>query len=497
MHFSLAGHVHACCQNGAYSFGDIAEDSLVEIWDGLRRHVMADELSSGRYPLGCELCEVEHALGNRSSTPAPEFDAFDAAEAARWPRKLEFTLSNRCNLACIQCNGDNSSTIRARREHRPPMPMPYTDRFFEQLPPFLDHLEVASFLGGEPFLAPEAKRVWDLLLRCDPRPIVRVTTNATVWNDAIERYVHGLAMHLAVSIDGATAATYEAIRVGASYDRVIEIRDRMLAACRGYGGVFHLNYCLMRANWHELGLFLLQADELDVDANVIPVFGPDEHSLFTLSKDELRTIATDMGEQDRALGPRLGRNRPRWDDAFRMVRDQVTRTASDASREIMLSGIRSARDTAAERLEAAQKEAGQQLEAERRRAAAGLDAARRELSAPLVGAAEAELRAWAGQDCLEVAIVDDVVHAVTAPAWAAPLHADEWIGIAIDAIGPAVSALVGPVEYGEQRDLSDGGGLVVINDSVLTSSHGRHRFRTLYAPFLGRMTINTADPLIL
>lgn len=495
MHFSLAGHVHACCQNGAYSFGDISETPLAEIWDGLKRHVMADELFSGRYPLGCELCEVEHSLGNRSSTPAQEFDAY-SDEPSVWPRKLEFTLSNRCNLACIQCNGDNSSTIRATREQRPPTPMPYTEAFFEQLPPFLEHLEVASFLGGEPFLTPEAKRVWDLLLECPRPPVVRVTTNATVWSAAVERYVTALKMHLAVSIDGATKETYEAIRVGAKFDRVIEIRDRMLAACRNYGGVFHLNYCLLRENWHEVGPFLRQADELDVDANIIPVFEPEDHSVFALTHAQLAPIVEAMQEQDLALREQLRRNRSRWDDVLRMVQDQLSRLETELSRETMLSGIRSVRAKEAERLDADRKRAGQQLEAERARATEGLDAARRSLSAPLFSAAGEALRTWAGQECIEVSIVDDIVRGVSAPDWAAPLHADEWVGQGIDLIGPAVSARVGPVDYGDLQDLSDGGGLVVVNDSVLTSSHGRHRFRTLHAPFLGRMMINTADPLI-
>lgn len=492
MHFSLAGHVHACCQNGAYSFGDIAETPLIDIWRGLLRRTMATDLADGRYPVGCELCEVEHALGNRDSTPAQEFDAY-SDEVAVWPRKLEFTLSNRCNLACVQCNGDNSSTIRAKREARPPMPMPYQDGFFEQLPPFLEHLEVASFLGGEPFLAPEAKRVWDLLLECDPKPVVRVTTNATVWSEAIERYVYGLEMHLAVSIDGATKDTYEAIRVGADFERVIEIRDRMLEASRSYGGVFHLNYCLLRANWHEVGRFLLEADGLDVDANIIPVFGPSEHSVFTLPPDRLAPIVESLRAEDGGLRERLGRNRSTWDDVVRMLGDQLDRIESDASRETLLTGIRS---RAVLQLDAAHRQAAARHEVAQNHAAEALAVARRRLSEPLAAAAEADLLAWAGQHGIEVSVESDVVTAVRAPVWAVPLQAEEWVGAGIELIASAVSARVGPVDYSDLTDISEGEGLVLVNDSVLTSSNGLHHFRTIYAPFLGRMTISTTDPLI-
>ncbi|MBL8774572.1 MAG: SPASM domain-containing protein, partial [Acidimicrobiales bacterium] len=128
MHFSVAGNVHACCANGTYSYGDATMKPLVDIWEGARRRAMADDLSNGHYPVGCEGCAIEHGLGNRRSTPASAYDDYLEGSPA-WPRQLEFTLSNRCNLACIQCNGDNSSTIRAQREGRPPMPMPYGDGF--------------------------------------------------------------------------------------------------------------------------------------------------------------------------------------------------------------------------------------------------------------------------------------------------------------------------------------------------------------------------------
>ena len=114
MHFSPVGKVLACCQNGDYSFGEVATSSLQDIWQGMRRQRMVESFAAGRYPAGCELCEVEHVLGNRSSTPAAAFDRFED-ESPAWPRQLEFTLSNRCNRACIQCTGGRSSTVRVWR----------------------------------------------------------------------------------------------------------------------------------------------------------------------------------------------------------------------------------------------------------------------------------------------------------------------------------------------------------------------------------------------
>lgn len=472
MHFSPVGKVLACCQNGDYSFGEVATSSLQDIWQGMRRQRMVESFAAGRYPAGCELCEVEHVLGNRSSTPAAAFDRFED-ESPAWPRQLEFTLSNRCNLACIQCNGDQSSTIRSKRESRLPIPLTYTDSFFEQLPPFLQHAEIVNFLGGEPFLAPEARRVWDLLLDTSRKSVVNITTNATVWNDAVHDYVYGLKMDFVVSIDGATKETFEAVREGAHYDRVIGIRDRLLAATRSYGGNFQLNYCLLRANWHELGPFVLQADELDVDVNIIPVFDPKAHSLFTLPADELAPIVERLGKVDSRLRARLGRNRGRWDDVVRVLRDQLIRVGSDGARDARMVHIRTERASDGRHLEAENR-----LRSER-----------------LVGDAERDLRAWAGRDGIEVTIDAGVVQAVRAPAWATPLHTDEWVGLDIESIGAVGAARMGKVELSPPQDLSGGDGLVVLSESVVRSGDGTYRFRTVYSPFLGRMLVNTPDPL--
>lgn len=472
MHFGLQGHVHACCQNGAYSFGAVSERSLAEIWAGTRRRAMASALASGEYPHGCERCEVEHGLGLRAATPAVAFDEFaDAVRldpAPAWPRQLEFTLSNRCNLACVQCNGENSSTIRAQREGLPPLPAAYGQGFFDQLPPFLEHAEVVSFLGGEPFLAPEARRVLDLLLAGDNRPVVRVTTNATVWSDAIERSVRELRMHVAMSIDGATAETYEAIRVGARYDRVVAIRDQILAIAASTGSYVHLNYCLLRANWHEVGAFCAQADALDIDANVIAVHEPLEHSLFSLELDDLEPVVAALEEEDRWRRQTLTRNRDRWVAVLAMVRQQRDLLAANDPAETRVGRIRRTHAVA-----------------DRRSRASGL-----------WDAAEAELRAWGRGTCIEVATEGLVVARVDAPEWALPLAPDRWVGTSVDALSRTVADGLGQIEPGGVRDRSGGDGLVLESDNVLVADGRRHRFRTLFAPELGRMLIAIADPLL-
>jgi MoaA/NifB/PqqE/SkfB family radical SAM enzyme len=494
MHFTITGEVHACCQNGHDEFGDVRTDTLAEIWEGVQRRSMAAALAAGDYPVGCEGCAIEHGLGNRASTPAPPFDRFPEG-APIWPRQLEFTLSNRCNLACIQCNGDNSSTIRLRREGRPPLPMPYGDRFFEELVPFLDHVEVCAFLGGEPFLTPQARRVWDLLIEQGRSPRVEVTTNATIWSSKVEGYLRALKMNLALSIDGATAATYESIREGARYDRVVEVRDAMLATAGEYGGEVHLNFCLLRANWHEVGHFLRQADALGVPANIIPVWAPDEHSLFTLDREALSPIVATLVEESAVVRRELDRNRPAWDTVLRVLTDQLDRLGSDRSRDATRAQLAADRRRADE-------EAKQRAEEARQRAAE--EEARREMERhrhrveQAVGSIEAELAEWGSGECIEVRTMGDRIEGVDVPTWAEPLDPSGWIGLDLDAISGALAQGLEPAVSSEtETEFVDGleGFVVIRASSTLPTPAGVVGFRAIHIPSVERMLIAATGPV--
>ena len=163
-----------------------------------RNHLLA-RLAQDDYSHGCQGCKWEiDNEGREGSYPQTYEDranhlTADPASGA-WPRSMEFNLSNSCNLQCIQCNGDLSSSIRLHREKRPPFASPYGDAFFEELASFLPHLTSIKFLGGEPFLASETLRVMEMLVEGGHRPKIHVTTNGTQWDEQIEHYVSALEM---------------------------------------------------------------------------------------------------------------------------------------------------------------------------------------------------------------------------------------------------------------------------------------------------------------
>lgn len=131
------------------------------------------------------------------------------------PRELQLEVTGACNLRCRMCLvryrpalGRRSASVDFER--------------FRRLVDALPELERVTLQGlGEPLLAPDLPR---MIAYATSRGIrVGFNTNATLLTRerARELVASGLDW-LHVSIDGATAATYESIRAGASFARVCE-----------------------------------------------------------------------------------------------------------------------------------------------------------------------------------------------------------------------------------------------------------------------------------
>jgi hypothetical protein len=234
--------------------------------------------------------------------------------------------------------------------------------------------------------------VWDLLIEMDLHPEVHVTTNATVWDDRVEHYVHALAMNVAVSIDGATPEVNDAIRLGSELAEVHAIRDRFLAATQSYGGQFILNHCLLRQNWHQLADFLLDAEQRGVATHVIPVFYPPAMSVFHVGEAQLGEVLGGL-EADAGRVAGLELNRPAWEAALAHVRDHLDRLGRAPASPVRLR-VRSAEGPEDE----------------------------------VLTAARAELRDWAGQEPLVITLDGTGIAAVDEPRWAVPMGAPSFVG---------------------------------------------------------------------
>lgn len=337
MEFDPFGDVQACCANSLYPLGNVAESSLIDMWRGERAQKLRHALSVGELGLGCHICRfrLTHGHGELAQEYYEHFPIRD--DNADWPFSLQFSLHNTCNLACVMCGADRSSKIRSSRTDLAPLPRVYGDQFFEEIEPFLEHAGAVDLSGGEPFLIAEHGRIWDLLIAMDPktRPLCSLTTNGTVWNERTERVLGELDTHISVSVDGMTPGTFEAIRVGASFQEVFTNIDRFLAYTKERGTIMTMSWSLIRQNWFELGAAARFAEEKGIQLKVQTVIEP-EFGLQRIPTDELTVVIEALEHEDKTLAPDLVLNRAMWEREIKRLHEELDRRRRPGPRALSM-----------------------------------------------------------------------------------------------------------------------------------------------------------------
>lgn len=179
------------------------------------------------------------------------------------PKFLQLEPVGQCNLRCRMC------PIQFRRDgppHGPPAFMDF-DLFTSLLDQFpaLEELQLQGL--GEPMMHP---RFFDMVERAAGRGIkVSTNTNLTLLTAArAERCVTSGLAELHASVDGATAATFEAIRVRARFDRVVANLEGLVEARRRLESAtprIRMVVVAMRRNLRELPDLVRLAHRLSID----------------------------------------------------------------------------------------------------------------------------------------------------------------------------------------------------------------------------------------
>jgi radical SAM protein with 4Fe4S-binding SPASM domain len=170
--------------------------------------------------------------------------------AVQQPTFLQVEPVGQCNLRCQMC------PIQFRTDgppHGPPAFMPF-ERFVQILDQFPGVPELQLQGLGEPMMHP---RFFDMVEHAVGRGMqVSTNSNLTLLNARrAERCVRSGLAWLHVSIDGATAETYERIRLRSRLERVLHNLQTLLDARRRLESELpHLRLVMviMRQNLHEL-----------------------------------------------------------------------------------------------------------------------------------------------------------------------------------------------------------------------------------------------------
>ncbi len=173
------------------------------------------------------------------------------------PRMITLETTSRCNLRCVMCPQAIDAVDR---------PKHLEEQTIETLQRFLGQAKSLQLHGiGEPLASPAFWRSLKYLPEgCDSS----INTNFTVLDDKrLQRLVDSKIRVISVSLDAATARTYQRIR-GFPFDEVIANIRRFVAQRQAAGRrtpLLYMNMTMMRSNIDEVPAFIDLAASLGAD----------------------------------------------------------------------------------------------------------------------------------------------------------------------------------------------------------------------------------------
>ncbi|MFN8276293.1 MAG: radical SAM protein [Chitinophagales bacterium] len=277
LHFTLNGNVVLCSFNGDHPVGHIEESTIEEIWFGEKAVEFRKQMAS--YNLDkCMNCQQVLERGNIPAFPPAKYD-LHADDESVYPTQMSFEMSNLCNLECVMCSGEFSSSIQSNREKVPVSKYRYPENFIDQLDAFIPHLKIATFIGGEPTMIKAYYEIWEAIVSRNPNCVIHVQTNATRLPEKFRKLLESGQFDVGVSIDAITPEVYESIRVNANYKEVMQ-NIEFLCGLHRQGKVYlNFNFCPIATNWRELPGMVQFANQRNVILKILNVDGPNHLAL--------------------------------------------------------------------------------------------------------------------------------------------------------------------------------------------------------------------------
>lgn len=181
------------------------------------------------------------------------------------PTRIDFALTERCNLRCQHCITDAPEKTRTRTART--------------LSPWLldrvrEHLAFAHYFGfvhgGESLTTPVLFDVLDAI-RAERGPLPYVahllTNGALLHGETCERLLEKNVRSISVSLDGATAATNDAVRLGGRFEQIVENVEDLLRRRRAREADLRvgISFVVLQSNIGELAEIVRLAARLGVD----------------------------------------------------------------------------------------------------------------------------------------------------------------------------------------------------------------------------------------
>ena len=178
-------------------------------------------------------------------------------------RHLRLAIDDSCNLRCPSCR---KGLIFHKTGSAYNRGIGLADKINSWLLHYQHPIQVHIGSDGDPF----ASHVYRHFMEHTPRRDnikYSILTNALMIKESYTAIPHIIANlnNLGVSIDGASRKTYERLRLGGKWEKILEALECVSQLKQEHGFVFDLHMVVQQDNWREMPMMLDLADTHDAD----------------------------------------------------------------------------------------------------------------------------------------------------------------------------------------------------------------------------------------
>lgn len=287
MFFSRNGNMAPCYASYQYKSDIWPQKSIHESWFNGEFKAIRDAIQIGNLDYACKFCKPLFESENFGSLLPNKYEPYGIGKL-KYPKIMEFELSNRCNLECVMCDGNLSSSIRKNRDKLSPLKDVYNENFVKELDEFIPHLQMAEFTGGDPFLIPIYYDIWEKINALNRDCQILITTNANTMNERIEKMLNTYKnLHFNISLDSLNKSNYTQIRQNATFENVITNTKRFIAYCKKHSTYCNILVCPLTINSRDFSNIIQFANQHNICVYFHTVVKPKNLSLKFQSPEYL------------------------------------------------------------------------------------------------------------------------------------------------------------------------------------------------------------------
>lgn len=215
------GMLYPCCNTINYKFDNLAD---LRNWQQTQKQ----QFSKNQWPDACSICNHrERNAGFSQRVDSHAMYKYDSNTATPTIKDLQVSYKNLCNLSCIMCDVNGSSSVYEYAIANETVPINWNQDGTKHMKVNKKNLELIldaaptlqniTLLGGEPFLIKEYIPILDKL---SDSCVVLVVTNGTVYNhEFIKHLIKFKSLTIMFSVDGYEIVN-EALRLNSKWSAV-------------------------------------------------------------------------------------------------------------------------------------------------------------------------------------------------------------------------------------------------------------------------------------